>query len=62
MSVNGMASMYGAYIGEVIRRSEPNAHWLRDDELGEKTYPIVWGPGQGHSYPMAWWPTDRGLG
>lgn len=54
VSVTGLGSAYGAYIGEVIRKSEPNAHWLRDDEMGEKTYPIVWGPRQGHSYPMAW--------
>jgi uncharacterized protein DUF6278 len=46
ISVNGLGSAYGAYIGEVIRKSEPGAHWLRDDETGEKSYPIVWGPGQ----------------
>jgi hypothetical protein len=55
ISVSGLASAYGAYIGEVIRRSEPNAHWLQDDQMGEKTYPIVWGPsGKRHSYPMGW--------
>ncbi len=54
ISVKGLGSAYGAYIGEVIRRSEPGAHWERDDELGEKSYPIIWGPGTGHSYPMAW--------
>ena len=54
VSPKGLGSAYGAYIGEVIRRSEPGAHWERDDELGEKTYPIIWGPGAGHSYPMGW--------
>jgi hypothetical protein len=54
VSAKGLGSAYGAYIGEVIRRSEPGAHWDRDDALGEKTYPIIWGPGAGHSYPMAW--------
>jgi len=54
ISVNGLAAAYGAYIGEVIRKSEPGARWLRDDETGEKSYLIVWGPGQGHSYPMGW--------
>ncbi len=54
ISVKGLGSAYGAYIGEVIRRSEPGAHRERDDELGEKSYPIIWGPGTGHSYPMAW--------
>ena len=54
LSVNGLGSAYGAYIGEVIRRSEPGAHWQRDDEMGEKSYPIIWGPRAGHSYPMAW--------
>lgn len=55
VSVKGLASAYGAYIGEVIRRSEPGAKWERDDEVGgEKSYPIIWGTGLGHSYPMAW--------
>jgi hypothetical protein len=54
VSAKGLGSAYGAYIGEVIRRSEPGAHWERDDELGEKSYPIIWGPTAGHSYPMAW--------
>jgi len=54
LSVKGLGAAYGAYIGEVIRRSEPNAHWQRDDETGEKSYPIIWGPLAGHSYPMAW--------
>ena len=54
ISVKGLGSAYGASIGEVIRRSEPGAYWEKDDELGEKSYPIIWGPGAGHSYPMAW--------
>ncbi|HKW62884.1 MAG TPA: hypothetical protein VJN89_10090 [Candidatus Acidoferrum sp.] len=54
ISVKGLAAAYGAYIGEVIHRSEPNAHWQRDDEKGKKSYPIIWGPAAGHSYPMAW--------
>jgi hypothetical protein len=53
ISVNSLGSAYGAYIGEVIRRSEPGAKWERDDSVGgEKSYPIIWG--DGHSYPMAW--------
>ena len=53
VSANGLGSAYGAYIGEVIRRSEPDAKWERDDPVGgEKSYPIIWGGG--HSYPMAW--------
>lgn len=44
ISVKGLGSAYGAYIGEVIRRSEPGARWQRDDETGEKSYPIIWGP------------------
>lgn len=54
ISANGLGSAYGAYIGEVIRRAEPGARWERDDEVGEKSYPIIWGAGSGHSYPMAW--------
>jgi hypothetical protein len=53
LSANGLGSAYGAYIGEVIRRSEADAKWERDDPVGgEKSYPIIWGGG--HSYPMAW--------
>jgi hypothetical protein len=53
VSLNGQASSYGAYVGEVIRRSEPGAKWAIDDPVGgEKSYPIIWGGG--HSYPMAW--------
>jgi hypothetical protein len=53
ISANGLASAYGAYIGEVIRRTEPGAKWDRDDSIqGEKSYPITWGGGS--SYPMAW--------
>ena len=53
ISVNGLASAYGAYIGEVIRKSESDARWERDDPVGgEKSYPIIWGGG--NSYPMAW--------
>jgi hypothetical protein len=55
ISPKGLGSAYGAYIGEVIRRSESGAKWERDDAVGgEKSYPIIWGPGHGHSYPMAW--------
>jgi len=52
VSAKGLGSAYGAYVGEVIRRSEPGARWQRDDEAGEKSYPIIWG--SHHSYPMAW--------
>lgn len=37
VSVPGMSAEYGAYVGEVIRRSEPNAYWTRDSQVaGEK--------------------------
>src|SRR6185312_8809702 len=52
ISVRGLSAAYGAYIGEVIRKTEPNVHWLRDDELGKKIYPLAWG--NAHVYPMAW--------
>ncbi len=52
ISADGLARAYGAYVGEVIGRSNPGARWQKGDEMGEATYPIVWGPG--HSYPMAW--------
>ena len=53
VSVRGLGSAYGAYVGEVMRRTEPGAHWERDDPVGgEKSYPLIWKAG--HSYPMAW--------
>ncbi len=53
ISVKGLGSAYGAYVGEAIRRSEPGARWERDDPVGgEKSYPLIWGAG--HSYPLAW--------
>lgn len=52
VSAKGLGSAYGAYIGEVIRRSEQGARWERDDATGEKSYPLIWSAG--HSYPMAW--------
>jgi hypothetical protein len=53
ISEKGLGSAYGAYVGEVIRRSEPGAKWERDDVAGgEKSYPLIWGAG--HSYPLAW--------
>ncbi len=55
ISANSLGSAYGAYIGEVIRRTEPGARWERDDKVGgEKSYPLIWGEASGHSYPMAW--------
>jgi hypothetical protein len=53
VSERGLGSAYGAYVGEVIRRSEPGARWERDDAVGgEKSYPLIWRAG--HSYPLAW--------
>jgi hypothetical protein len=53
ISVKGLSAAYGAYIGEVIRRTESNVHWERDDPvMGEKAYPLRWGTGS--SYPMGW--------
>ena len=44
ISANGLGSAYGAYIGEVIRRTEKHARWERDDPVaGEKSYPIFGG-------------------
>ncbi len=43
ISEKGLGSAYGAYVGEVIRRSEPGARWERDDAAaGEKSYPLIW--------------------
>jgi hypothetical protein len=50
--LNGISIEYGAYVGEVIRRSEPNAYWTKDSELGEKIYPLHWGADE--AFPIAW--------
>lgn len=51
--IQGLAMAYGAYIGEVIRRSEPGAKWERGDSVGgENSYPILWRGGS--SYVCAW--------
>lgn len=53
VAVDALAMAYGAYIGEVIRKTEPNVRWEKSDEVGgEKSYPLVWAGG--HAYPMAW--------
>jgi len=53
ISTNGLGSAYGAYVGEVIRRSENGARWERDDPMaGEKSYPLHWGGRV--SFPMTW--------
>ena len=53
VSVRGLSVEYGAYVGEVIRRNEPNAYWTRDSQvMGEKSYPLHWNPGE--SYPFTW--------
>ena len=53
IAVKGLASAYGAYIGEVIRRTETNVNWETSDSVGgEKSYPLIWAGG--HAYPMGW--------
>jgi hypothetical protein len=53
IAVNGLAMAYGAYIGEVIKRTEPNAKWERDHPVaGEKAYPIHWRGSE--SFPCGW--------
>jgi hypothetical protein len=53
VSLSGVSAEYGAYVGEVIRRNEPNAYWSRDSQvMGEKSYPLHWNAGE--PYPFAW--------
>jgi hypothetical protein len=48
------AHLWGAYIGEVIKRIHP-AHWVRDSEVaGKDALPIVYEDKSGESYPCAW--------
>lgn len=53
IAVNGLAMAYGAYIGEVIRRTEPGVTWKEDHPVaGEKSYPLHWNGGE--SFPCGW--------
>jgi len=53
VSVRGASAEYGAYVGEVIRRSQPNVYWTRDSSfMGEKSYVLHWKTGE--SYPFTW--------
>ncbi|MGA2855481.1 MAG: hypothetical protein ABSE40_01345 [Candidatus Sulfotelmatobacter sp.] len=55
VSVSGLSSTYGAYVGEVIRRNERRTRWERDDSpRGQMSYPLVWGPARLHAYPLEW--------
>lgn len=48
------AHLWGAYIGEVIKRIHP-AHWVRDSDVaGKDALPIVYEDKSGESYPCAW--------
>ena len=51
--LRGVAAEYGAYVGEVIRRNQPNVYWTRDSKvMGEKVYALHWKAGE--SYPFTW--------
>jgi hypothetical protein len=51
--MRGLASEYGAYVGEVVRRNQPNVYWTRDSKvMGEKAYALHWKAGE--SYPFTW--------
>lgn len=53
ISANGLGAAYGAYVGEVIRRSENGVRWERDDPVaGKKSYPLHWGGRV--SFPITW--------
>jgi hypothetical protein len=52
IALTRLSAEYGAYVGEVIRKTEPGVHWERDGQLGEKIYPLVWNRSQ--VYPMSW--------
>jgi hypothetical protein len=51
--VNRLASIYGSYVGEVIRRNEPGAFWEKDHKVGgNDSYPLI--SGEAEMFPMAW--------
>jgi hypothetical protein len=41
--IDGMALAFGAYVGEVIQRSETNVKWEQDSVVGgQNSYPLIW--------------------
>jgi hypothetical protein len=49
-----VAHLWGAYIGEVIKRIH-RAHWVRDSTVaGKDALPVVYEDKSGESYPCAW--------
>jgi hypothetical protein len=52
--ISDAAHIWGAYIGEVIKRQHP-AHWERDSSVGGKgALPIVFNDTGEQSFPCAW--------
>ncbi len=54
-----LGSVYGAYVGEVIRRNNAGAKWQRDDQIrGNESYPLIWSRlptgSPLHVYTFAW--------
>jgi hypothetical protein len=51
--LDGLSFAFGAYIGECIRRHDPNVTWKRDHPVaGEKSYPLHWRDSD--VFPIAW--------
>lgn len=51
----GVAVMFGAYVGEVMRRSDAKFYWKKDHpKIGENTFPLFKGAGDECSFPVAW--------
>jgi hypothetical protein len=53
IAVNGWASAYGAYLGQVMRKTEPDVKWETSDLVGgNKSYPQIWGGGHSWFYGL----------
>ena len=51
----GLSIMFGAYIGEVMRRGDRKAYWLRDHpSVGEATFPLFLGADDNCVFPTSW--------
>lgn len=54
IEITDAAHLWGAYIGEVMKRTHP-AHWARDSGVaGKDALPIVYEDHSGESYPCGW--------
>lgn len=52
---HGLAMMFGAYIGEVVKRKGLGGRWEKDHpDFGENAFPFYWRDDEDVLFPCAW--------